>query len=234
MTIPSSILFKKNYTATAHTIINQGGTSSGKTYAYIDSIADLATTVKTAGDTLSIPASYFVETGAITYNAVIYQVGDRFTTVSGETIFTTAVSGVVREILEAPERHTVMARFSDGGASISTGDALVVDYWYYVVTGSVTYKTVTYTTGHGFKAIDTTPFSGTGTVIIALSTEAFQHYEPGIQPTSNNTGDTLTGSIIRGNGDPAYVRGGYGIKEFPINAKFIQLCYIINVSNLKP
>jgi phage terminase large subunit len=33
MTHSATILFKQNYTATAHTIINQGGTSSGKTYA---------------------------------------------------------------------------------------------------------------------------------------------------------------------------------------------------------
>ncbi|HTH83362.1 MAG TPA: hypothetical protein VL490_10525 [Mucilaginibacter sp.] len=29
----ASILFKENYAATAHIVINQGGTSSGKTYA---------------------------------------------------------------------------------------------------------------------------------------------------------------------------------------------------------
>jgi phage terminase large subunit len=28
-----SILFNANYEATAHTVVNQGGTSSGKTYA---------------------------------------------------------------------------------------------------------------------------------------------------------------------------------------------------------
>ena len=106
--------------------------------------------------------------------------------------------------------------------------------WYYVASGSITYDSVVYNAGSGFKAVDTNPFSGSGAVIIALGTETFQHYEPGIQPTSNNTGDTRTGSIIRGNGDPAYVRGGYGVQEFPINSKFIQLYYIINVSNLKP
>jgi len=31
--INGSILFKKNYNSTAHIVINQGGTSSGKTYA---------------------------------------------------------------------------------------------------------------------------------------------------------------------------------------------------------
>jgi phage terminase large subunit len=31
--VTSTILFKKNYHSTAQTVINQGGTSSGKTYA---------------------------------------------------------------------------------------------------------------------------------------------------------------------------------------------------------
>jgi len=210
------------------------GYNSDRNGQYIDSISDLDTTVKNAGDILTIPASYIVETGAITYNSAIYQVGDRLTTVSGQTIFTTSTSGTLREILEAPERHTIMARFSDGGNSVNAGDALIPGYWYYVVTGNVTYNSVAYNTGDGFKAVDTSAFTGSGSVILALSTELFQHYEPGIQPTSNNTGDTRTGSIIRGNGDPAYVRGGYGVQEFPINAKFIQLYYIINVANLKP
>ena len=210
------------------------GFNADRNGQYIDSIPDLNTNVKNPGDTLTVPASYLVETGAITYNSTLYQPGDRLTTVTGQTTFTTAVSGVLREILEAPERHTIMARFSDGGANVNSGDALVVGNWYYVASGSITYDSVVYNAGSGFKAVDTNPFSGSGAVIIALGTETFQHYEPGIQPTSNNTGDTRTGSILRGNGDPAYVRGGYGVQEFPINSKFIQLYYIINVSNLKP
>lgn len=210
------------------------GFNADRNGQYIDSIPDLDTIVKNAGDTLTITASYLVETGAITYNSALYQPGDRLTTVVGQTTFTTSTGGTLREILEAPERHTIMARFSDGGSSVISGDALVSGNWYYVVSGSVTYDSIVYNAGGGFKAIDTNVFSGSGSVIVALSTETFQHYEPGIQPTSNNTGDTRTGSIIRGNGDPAYVRGGYGVQEFPINAKFIQLYYIINVSNLKP
>jgi len=210
------------------------GFNADRNGQYIDSISDLDTNVRNAGDTLTIPASYLVETGAITYNSVPYQPGDRLTTIAGQTTFNTSVSGTLREILEAPERHTIMARFSDGGSSINAGDALIENYWYYVVTGSATYNSITYNAGSGFKAVDTNPFTGLGSVILALSNQSFQHYEPGIQPTSNNTGDSRTGAIIRGNGDPNYVRGGYGIQEFPINSKFIQLYYIINVSNLKP
>lgn len=210
------------------------GFNADRNGQYVDSIADLDTVYKNPGDTLSVPTPYLVEGFAITYNSIVYQIGDRLTTVTGQTTFTSAGAGTLREILEAPERHTIMARFSDGGATVSAGDALVIGNWYYVISGSVTYDSVVYNAGQGFKAVDTNAFTGTGSVQLALSTESFQHYEPGIQPTSNNTGDIRTGSIIRGNGDPAYVRGGYGVQEFPINAKFIQLYYIINVANLKP
>ena len=33
--LKSTVLFKKNYAATAHIVVNQGGTSSGKTYAIL-------------------------------------------------------------------------------------------------------------------------------------------------------------------------------------------------------
>ncbi|HWZ35389.1 MAG TPA: hypothetical protein VNW51_04480 [Mucilaginibacter sp.] len=112
--------------------------------------------------------------------------------------------------------------------------ALSVGYYYYVASGSVTYDSVTYNAGDVFKAVDTNAFSGSGSVMLSFSTEVFQHYEPGIKPTSNNVGDARTGAIVRGNGDPAYVRGGLGVQEFPINAKFIQIRYMIKANNLKP
>ena len=210
------------------------GFNADRNGQYIDSIPDLAILINNPGDTLNVIASYLVGTGAITYNGSVYQPGDRFTTVTGVTTFTSSAGGTLTEILEAPERHTIMARFGNGDGAVTAGTELVVGYWYYVQSGNVTYDSVVYNAGSGFKAIDTNAFTGTGSVILALSTEAFQHYEPSIQPTSNNVGNSATGAIIRGNGDPAYVRGGYGIQEFPINATFIQLYYLINVSNLKP
>src|ERR1700744_2267043 len=35
---PASILFKQNYNATAHIVVNQGGSSSGKTYAIMQAL----------------------------------------------------------------------------------------------------------------------------------------------------------------------------------------------------
>src|SRR5476651_455031 len=40
--LEGSILFKQNYTSSAHIIVNQGGTSSGKTYAIEQVLFSLA------------------------------------------------------------------------------------------------------------------------------------------------------------------------------------------------
>jgi hypothetical protein len=210
------------------------GFNADRNGQYIDSISDLATSVKNAGDAITPGIPYIVEGAAITCNSVIYQPGDRFTVAASITSFTSAGGGALREILEAPQRHTIMARFSDGGSVITAGTPLVTGNYYHVSAGAATYNSVYYADSDVFKAIDNNSFTGSGTVILAFSSEAFQHYEPGIRPTSNNTGDLRTGAIVRGNGDPDYDRGGIGIKEFPINAKYIQVRYYIKVNNLKP
>jgi hypothetical protein len=210
------------------------GFNADRNGQYIDSIPDLDTVTKSPTDTLTVPASYIVEVGSIIYNSNVYQPGDRFTTISGQTSFTTTASGVLREILEAPERHTVMMRGGNGGNVIASGTAFTVGNWYYVVSGTATYDSTAYAAGSVFKAIDTNSYTGTAVVLEALTTEVFNHFEPGTQPTTNNTGNVATGSILRGNGDPAYVRGGIGITEFAVNWMFIQIRFFIRVSNLKP
>jgi len=210
------------------------GFNADRNGQYIDSIPDLDTVTRSPGDTLNYPASYLVENGAINYNGNTQTAGSRFTTVAGQSSFTSSTGGVLREILEAPQRHTVMARFTDGGSgTIEAGTALAPGYYYYVAGGSAIYNGDTYNAGAIFKAADANAFSGTAAVQLAFSTESFQHYELGTKPTSNNVGDSRTGAILRGNGDPDYVRGGLGIQEFPINAKFIQIRYYIRVNNLK-
>jgi hypothetical protein len=210
------------------------GFSADRNGQYIDSMADLAGSTLAAGGTLGVPVPYLVETAAITYNGAVYTPGQRFTTVTGVTTFTTVAGGVVREILEAPQRHTLMARFGDGGGPIAAGAALVAGNWYSVLAGSVTQAGVTYNAPAIFKALTTQAFTGNGTVEIAMSSEAYQQYEPYLKPTSNNVGDARTGAIVRGNGDPDYVRGGLGVKEFPINTKYMQFRYYLKANNLKP
>lgn len=210
------------------------GFNADRNGQYIDSILDLSVTSIASTGALTLLTPYLVQIAAITYAGNTYQPGDRFTTDGSTTAFTTASGGVCYEILEAPQRHTVMARFSDGTGNVAAGSPLVIGYWYLVINANIVYDSVTYTPGSLFKAIDTNTFTGSGILTIAMSTETFQHYEIGIKPYSNNTGNTRVGSIIRGNGDPAYVRGGINVTEFPINAKFIQLKYILQIANLTP
>jgi len=196
---------------------------------YLDATEDLSTATISASANLISNTPYLVENAAITYNGAVIQPGERFTT-TDVLSFASASNGSCREILEAPQRHTILARFSDGGTVLTSGTALAVGAWYYA-NGPVNYEGVAYT-NQVFKAISTNPFTGSGNVILAMADEAYQLYEPGIKFTSNNAGNTRTGTIIRGNGDPLYERGLE--KEFPINAKFIQFRYIIKVNNLRP
>lgn len=196
---------------------------------YLDATEDLSAATISVGTNLISNTPYLVENAAITYNGAVIQPGERFTT-TDVLSFASASNGSCREILEAPQRHTILARFSDGGTVLTSGTALAVGAWYYA-NGPVNYEGVAYT-NQVFKAISTNPFTGSGNVILAMADEAYQLYEPGIKFTSNNAGNTRTGTIIRGNGDPLYERGLE--KEFPINAKFIQFRYIIKVNNLRP
>lgn len=157
------------------------GFNADRNGQYIDSIADLDVVTKAAGDILPIPASYLVENGSITYNAAVYTAGQRLTTVTGQTTFTTTTGGALREILECPQRHTIEMKLGD---------------------------------------------------VQPFTTEAFNHFEPGITPTTNNVGDSRIGAIVRGNGDPAFVRGV--AVEFPVNSKYIKIRFTIRANNLKP
>lgn len=157
------------------------GFNSDRNGKYIDSIADLSATTYAAGDTLPVNMPFIVESGAITYNGNVYSSGQRGTTVAAATVFSTSTGGVMREITEAPQRHTVEMKLSD---------------------------------------------------VQPFTTEVYNHFEPGITPTTNNVGDSRTGDILRGNGDPAYVRGS--TVEFPVNKKYIKIKFTIRANNLKP
>lgn len=205
------------------------GSYADRNGQYLDATEDLSTATISVGANLISNTPYLVENAAITYNGAVIQPGERFTT-TDVLSFVSAGNGSCREILEAPQRHTILARFSDGDTVLSSGTALAVGHWYYA-NGTINYEGIAYT-DQVFKANTTNPFTGNGNVTLAMGNEAYQHYEPGIKLTSNNAGDVRTGAIIRGNGDPLYERGLS--KEFPINARFIQFKYIIKVNNLKP
>ncbi|WP_259071202.1 hypothetical protein HDF24_24085 [Mucilaginibacter sp. X4EP1] len=213
------------------------GVNADRNGQYVDSIPDLSTSTLDTTATLVYPGSYLVENGSILNNGNTYQPGDRFTTASTDLTFSSTTGGVVREILEAPERHTIMARFNNGGNFALNTDALVAGYWYFVVSGTASYNSVDYEANSYFKAVDNNNWSGEAVVELAFPDEItlpFQHYDPAFTPTSNNMGDVSSGAILRGNGDPAYVRGGIGIDEFNISSKHMIFRYYLRASNLTP
>lgn len=129
-----------------------------------------------------------------------------------------------------------MARFSNGGSVVLDNTAVLTPgYYYYVISGSVVHFGTTYNIGDVFKCQPGVSFfTGSGTAITAFTTEVFNHFETNAKPRTNNVGNSRNGDIIRGSGDPVFVRGTLNVNEFPINQKFIQVQYIIKVNNLKP
>jgi hypothetical protein len=210
------------------------GLNADRNGEFVDSTSDLATSTIAAGTTLLASTPYTVEVGSITYNSVVYTAGSRFTSlVSSPGTFTTSTGGVVREILEAPSRENLEARFSNGASGYTASGSIVLDNWYFVELNSITYDSVTYAVGAFFKGTATTTFTGSGSARqVFASADPFFYFEINQKPTSNNVGNGRTGAIVRGNGDKDFDRTTANV--FPINQKFIQVKYTIQVNNLTP
>lgn len=95
---------------------------------WVDSSTDLDSVTTASGSNLLIAnQSYIVETGTITYNAVLYQVGQKFAVIAGTLDYTPTGGGVVRRIIEAPNRVCYEMRIS----SISAVDCEAQSYFKY-------------------------------------------------------------------------------------------------------
>jgi len=95
---------------------------------WVDSSTDLDSVTTASGSNLLIAnQSYVVETGTITYNSVLYQVGQKFAVISGTLDYTPTGGGVVRRIIEAPNRVCYEMRIS----SISAVDCSAQSYFKY-------------------------------------------------------------------------------------------------------
>jgi hypothetical protein len=212
------------------------GVNADRNGEYVDSTVDLANTTISAGTTLSVSTPYTVENGSITYDGGVYNAGQRFTSKpSSPGTFTTSTGGVVREILEAPARENVEGRFSDGALTTVDNTATLEELaWYFVEGASVTYNGNSYAVGAFLKVLTgITSFTGSGLLRKVFSdTDAYFYFEINQKPTSNNVGNSRTGAIVRGNGDKDFDRTAANV--FPINRKFIQLRYTIQVNNLTP
>lgn len=212
------------------------GINADRNGEYVDSTVDLANTTISAGTNLATSTPYLVEVGTITYDGNVYNAGQRFTSKSSSPgTFTTATGGVLREILEAPARENVEARFSDGALTTVDNTATLEELaWYFVEGNAATYNGNSYAVGTFIKVLTgITSFTGTGLLRKVFSdADAYFYFEINQKPTSNNVGNSRTGAIVRGNGDKDFDRTAANV--FPISKKFIQLRYTIQVNNLTP
>jgi len=202
---------------------------------FVNTTIDLSTSTISAGEDVPINTPFIVQVGSITYDGNVYQVGDRFTSASTTKTFTTSFDGVIAEILQAPSRQAVEARFNAGTATpITNEDTIVGGTWYYVDSGSATYDGDTYNAGSFFKGQSgVTSFTGDGVLIPTFaSDDPYFLFEIGQPVTTNNVDDEITGAITKGNGESDFDRTAGNV--FSVNLKFIQLKYTINVANLTP
>lgn len=202
---------------------------------FVNKTIDLSTSPISAGTSVPINTPYLVQVGSITYNGTVYNIGDRFTSAATSMSFTTSFGGVIAEILQAPSRQAIEARFNDGTtATIDNTGTIANGTWYYVVSGTATYNGDTYAAGDFFKGQSgVTSFTGTGVLRPTFtSSDTYFLFEIGQPITTNNSGNVITGAITKGNGASDFDRTPANI--FSVNLKFIQLRYTINVANLTP
>jgi hypothetical protein len=95
----------------------------------IDSNTDLSNVTISAGTTIGTNNYYVVEGGSINYNGVMYQVGSRFTAVAASTTFSTTEGGVIREILSAPNKRTIKAKFHRNLGDTNTFNSLAWNHY---------------------------------------------------------------------------------------------------------
>jgi len=214
------------------------GFSSDRSGQYIDATPDLDLTgVYAAGDTLTDGRIYIVDGsgGQIVYGTNTLAVGDRFTCKSSvaSTFSNVSVASYVREIIEGPTRSNIECRFSNGTGTFKVnGDILTTGYWYYLSSGTATLSSVSYTAGQYIKGDGTAVSTSSGIIEEIFTTGGYQYYELFGQVTCNRAGNVITGTIVKGNGDPAFDRSTANV--FKIADKHCQPRYTIQPTNLIP
>jgi hypothetical protein len=105
-------------------ILDYSGVMGLRNGEAIDANKDLADNTINAGQNLTTNSSYLVEVGSINYNGISHQIGSRFTAVSAASTFSTTESGVVREIIERPNRYAVKMKVHRNDGQLNTFAAL--------------------------------------------------------------------------------------------------------------
>ena len=207
---------------------------------YIDATPDIDWTGSyQAGDELAVGSIYWVDPagGPITYNGAIIQPNERFPVVTDALTFTTTStpSGFVREIIEAPTRMNIEARFTNGYNLLQPNqDILTEGHWFFVEGGetdTTRYNEVTYYGGQFIKGSGNI-FTGIPVREVFKNTDMYQYYQTVGTLTCNRVGNVTTGEITKGNGDRDFDRAT--ANGFKINSKFMQIRYTMQAKNLKP
>lgn len=159
--------------------LNVLGLSGDRNGEWVDSSTDLAASSTASGSNLLSTANvpFVVELGTITYNSILYTVGQKFTTVSGVTDYTPTGGGVVRQIIEAPNRLCYEMRISN----VSSADVASQTYWKYEIGTQPTVNRVgniptgAINRGNGNQSYDTNgAFDRTAANVFPLSFKWFQ------------------------------------------------------------
>jgi hypothetical protein len=211
-------------------ILGQVADRNGDAIDYLRNVS--ASTIAAGSGVLTAGTPYIVEGGSITNNSVLLAVGDKFTAVAADLGFTTSAGGVVREILEYPNKRTSEWRIKSSltGSPISAGTGVLTIGNYYQATGSVTHNSVAYTTGDIFWAVNA-DLSGAGTVKeVFAAGDAYYPYVLHTKPQVNRVGNVATGAISKGNGDPTF--DNTTANKFSIYARYLQPKVTIQTENL--
>lgn len=159
--------------------LNVLGLSGDRNGEWVDSSTDLAASSTASGSNLLSTANvpFVVELGTITYNSILYTVGQKFTTVSAVTDYTPTGGGVVRQIIEAPNRLCYEMRISN----VSSADVASQTYWKYEIGTQPTVNRVgniptgAINRGNGNQSYDTNgAFDRTAANVFPLSFKWFQ------------------------------------------------------------
>lgn len=193
------------YELDAYNMFTEEDRPAGKT---IDATPQIGSGLYVAGaNELTIGFPYFVRNGFITHNG--YQVAPNEVFIAETDDYSTVDNGEVYDLLEMPNRKTVLFRFAGLGQPINTPGALAAGFYY----GCVTACTITINGfGQAYAAGDTvkvdtgdTATLDSGTVQTGIAVNAPWHaYEQGKKIEANTFFNDPLNPIEKGNGSTEY------------------------------
>jgi hypothetical protein len=206
---------------------------NGEVIDFTNSLA--SSTIAAGSSVLTADTPYVVEGSSVTLTTPSLTVTPprKVVPIAGQTSFSSAGGGVMREVLQAPNRYTVGMRVkSAADTPITSASALTANAHYYVVSGSVTHDGNTYNANDSFDAGAVTSFTGAGTVekVFDPSDAFFPYIAPSTPIRCNRVGNVGTGAISKGNGDPTFDTAT--ANQFRLFAVYVQYYLILQTDGI--